>query len=99
MLALRPEVADFIDIMGNHDRQLELQTVDLTEGSNLIGSKVSDLRASIQASVLAVTRRDGSMLANPAGMEVLEEGDHLIVLGTREQMRSLAQYCERCKLG
>ena len=35
MLALRPEVADFIDIMGNRDRELELETVNLAEDSSL----------------------------------------------------------------
>ena len=99
MLALRPEVADFIDIMDNHNRELELETVSVAEGSPLIGKPVSDLRSSTRASVLAVTRQDGTLVANPAGDEVLASGDRLIVLGTREQMRALEQYCERCKIG
>jgi len=99
MLALRPEVADFIDTLTFRGRELQIETLTLGEDSGLIGHSVAEMHSLTRASVLVITRDDGQLLANPAGEEVLRKGDRIIVLGTNEQMRTLEQYCERCTFG
>jgi voltage-gated potassium channel len=99
MLALRPEVADFIDTLSFHGHDLEIETLTLNDGSQLVGKKVSELSSATRATVLAVTRSDGRLVANPSGQVALEKGDRVILVGTREQLRDLERYCERCRIG
>ncbi len=99
MLAMRPEVADFIDILSYRGQELEIEILTVGDGPGLIGQRIADLRRSSQAAVLAVTRRDGRLIANPGDDETLQKGDRLIALGTRQQVHALESYCERCKIG
>jgi voltage-gated potassium channel len=98
MLALRPEIADFLDTMSVRGTELQMETLTVSEDSGLAGHKVEEMRNLIQAAVLAITREDGQLVANPANTEVFKKGDRVIVLGTNEQMRSLEGYCKRCRL-
>jgi voltage-gated potassium channel len=96
MLALRPEVADLVDIISDHGQELDLETLTVSEA--LEGRKVDELRRSSKASLLAITRQSGRPIVNPDDEEILKKGDRLIVLGTREQVRSFESYCERCRI-
>jgi hypothetical protein len=94
-----PGVADFIDILSYRGQELEIEILTVDDGPGLIGQRIADLRRSSQAAVLAVTRRDGRLIANPGDDETLQKGDRLIALGTRQQVHALESYCERCKIG
>ena len=99
MLALRPDVVDFMDIVSYRGQELEIETLTIGESSSLIGRKIAEVRKASQAAVLALTRLDGRLVTNPSDDEVLQKGDRLIALGTREQVRTLEDYCERCRVG
>ena len=99
MLALRPDVADFIDIVSYRGHALGIEIIKLIEGSNFIGRRVSDMHGETGTTVLAITREGGKLVANPGPGELIDKDDRLIVLGTREQMKKLGESCERCQIG
>ena len=39
--------------------------------------------------ILAVKKKDGSLLASPSEETSLELGDEMVIVGTREQLRAL----------
>lgn len=82
MLALRPLVVDFIErTMYSRDLELMLENVAIGPSSPLVGMTISDgERYSGGTAVLAVKKRDGTLL---------ELGDELVIIGTREQLRTL----------
>lgn len=68
-----------------------IQWHEVSEASPLAGRTLRDskLRTETGASVIAIQRGDET-LPNPASEEVVDEGDILVVLGTREQQAAAA---------
>ena len=90
MLALRPGVVDFIDTVTYHrGRELQLENIAIKEGSSMVGQAVEEARRQTRAIILAINKKGGKLLANPAAEEVIQAGDVLIVMGTGEQLASL----------
>ena len=90
MLALRPAVADFIDDVTHHpSRELRLENVDIGENSPLVGLTIKAARSETGITILAMRRKSGKLLANPPDEETIEDGDGLIVIGTKEQLATL----------
>ncbi len=91
MLAVRPLVVDFIDTaMHSRDRDLVLEDVKVGPGSPVAGTTLGEGRSQCGgAVVLAVKKKDGSLIANPPDETLLELGDELVVVGTRLQLRTL----------
>ncbi|MBP1620679.1 MAG: TrkA-N domain protein [Acidobacteria bacterium] len=85
----KPTVVDFLDFsLGPPgERQLQLEQVALTGGSALPGASLAaaDLRRRCGVGVVAV-QRGARLFPNPEPDLRLEEGDVLVVLGTREQL-------------
>ena len=97
MLALRPAVIDFIDtVTRRRGQELQLENIAVNCSSSLVGLKVTDVRQRSRASILAISKKSGKMLANPSGEEVIEDGDRLIAMGAEEQLLALEKICERC---
>ena len=95
MLALRPAVVDFIDTVAyGRGRQLELENVDIAGGSSLIGRTMEQARSQDGITVLAMRKKSGKLLANPPGGEVIEDGDRLIVIGTKGRLAALESLFE-----
>ncbi len=89
MLALRPAVVDFIDtVIYRRGRELQMENIAVKEGSSLVGQAVEEARRRTRATILAISKKGGKLLANPAE-EVIEAGDILIAMGTGEQLASL----------
>ncbi len=90
MLALRPSVVDFIDnVIYSRGREMRLENVDIAESSKLIDLTIKDVRDKTRVSVLAIQKKGRTLTPNPTGEEMVEEGDKLIVIGTKEQLGSL----------
>jgi voltage-gated potassium channel len=91
MLALRPLLVDFIDTtMHSRDRALILEDIKVGRGSPVAGLTLKDGRNCCGGAVfLAVKKRDGTLLTNPPQETLLELGDELVVVGTRQQLRTL----------
>ena len=97
-LALRPAVVDFIDTtIFRRGQELQLENVAVGNESALIGLTVEEARLRTKATILAISRKRGKVVANPTAEETIQAGDMLITLGTREQLAALEEICERCK--
>jgi len=100
MLALRPAVVDFIDtVTSGRGRELQLETVDVVSGSPLIDQTMSQAKSKAGITALAVRKEDGTLIANPPDEEVIEEGDRLIVIGTKRRMAALEKILTGKKRG
>jgi voltage-gated potassium channel len=86
-LMLSPRVVDFLETaLTSGDQTLSIDDMVVGKGGRALESL--QLAARSGASVLAVVR-SGKPSPNPRGDFVLESGDHLLVLGTREQLRQV----------
>jgi len=95
MLALRPAVVDFIDtVTYRTGRELQLENVDVASGSPLIGQTMKQVRSRDGITVLAMRKKGGKLLANPPGKETIEDGDRLIVIGTKRRLAALESIFE-----
>jgi voltage-gated potassium channel len=95
MLALRPAVVDFIDtVTYRSGRELQLENVDVASGSSLIGQTMEKARSKVGITVLATRKKSGKLIANPPGEEIIEDGDRLIVIGTRKRLAAFENILE-----
>ncbi len=76
-------------------RGLEFWLEEITVGirSRITGKPISDshIGRDTGALLLAIVRADGTRVANPHAHTVLEAGDTLIAIGTRDELRHLEQ--------
>jgi voltage-gated potassium channel len=93
--ALRPQVMDFVDgILSSSDRAFYLEEFELSARDNpFLGQTLREakLRSQSGALVLAIRRADGTAIVGPNAETVLMHNDHLICMGTAEQIRRLNQ--------
>jgi voltage-gated potassium channel len=91
--ALRPQVMDFVDgILSSGDRTFYMEEFELSETTNpYIGQTLREakLRSQSGALVLAIRRQDGTPIVGPNADTIFMQGDHLICMGTAEQIRRL----------
>ncbi|MCC7153515.1 MAG: potassium channel protein [Bryobacterales bacterium] len=89
---LRPHVFQFFDF-ATTSLQMDVRIEQLAIGSNsfLAGKSLSEsrLRSEMKVVVLAIRKHDGTMLFNPSAEAKIEQGDHLIVMGESEPLRTL----------
>ncbi len=100
MLALRPAVVDFIDtVTYRRGRELQLENVDIGKSSQLAGLTLKAARGQIGVTVLAMRKKTGKLLANPPDEVTIEDGDRLIVIGTKKRLAALEEAFEGGKAG
>jgi len=91
-LITRPVVVDFLDVVTHsEDIDMVLEEVCLTDRSALTGHRLRDakLRARYGANVLAVRPKGDSMTTRPDPDAVMNAGDVLVVIGSRENLDRL----------
>ncbi|MCU0631390.1 MAG: cation:proton antiporter [Methanolinea sp.] len=76
--------------------QVEIQTLEVVQGSPAAGKKLKDLRVRTEygVSVIAVERGE-EVIPNPDGEFLIFEGDHIIVIGKPAQLATFASLIER----
>ena len=87
--AINPRVVDFIEVERPGEDSMRLEELRVDAGSNMIGRTLEEVRGSARA--LAVARSGGEVIAPPTDDVRLQEGDLLVMLGMREQLRLLEQ--------
>ncbi|MBI4188744.1 MAG: potassium channel protein [Chloroflexi bacterium] len=98
LLALRPAVVDFVDdITRRGGPDLLMENVSISSESALAGQSVDELRQCSKATILAINKKNGQLVANPSGEEKVLAGDSLIIVGTGEQLNSLEGICQGVK--
>lgn len=94
--ALSPAVADFLELTTmTESLDLNFEQVRIAEGSLLDGMKLKDsgIRSpQHKTMIVAITPREGEMVFNPEGEQVLRAGDLLIAIGTRAGLTRLAKF-------
>lgn len=92
-MVLHPLVSDYLDIVTHGDEiEFRLDSMPIGSGSKLAGATIREARVRdlTGAYILAVRSGQGQINPNPPSETVLGAGDELVVLGTREQLASLA---------
>ncbi|MGD9115982.1 MAG: potassium channel protein [Dehalococcoidia bacterium] len=100
MLAMRPAVVEFIDtVTSGRGRDLQMETIDVVAGSSLIEQTMGQARNKAGITVLAIRKANGTLVANPPDEDVIEEGDRLIVIGTKQRLAALEKILTGKKRG
>jgi len=90
--ALRPAVVDFVEIATSSDNlELSIEEIRIEKGSAIAGQPLSAAiqRDKVNVVVVGIQRAQGPMEFNPTANTVLNEGDHLIVLGSTASLKEL----------
>jgi len=92
-MVLNPSVSDYLEIVTSGTGvEFRLQELVLGPASCFAGRSIAEsrIRDTTGAQVVAIVKRDGTVDANPDPASVLEVGERLVVLGTPEQVATLA---------
>lgn len=81
-LLARPAVAHLVDIT-TAGVEWEIEEAQIKPNSQLAGKTLKELhiRGKLNATVIAIRKADGKTQANPGANAIVEEGDHLVVIG------------------
>ena len=93
-LALKPQVAAFLDIVSTHGGpDMRFEEVEVTETCPQAGRSIRELavRRETGAMIVALRKRDGSFDTTPDPDATLDVGDVMIVVGTAEELRRLEE--------
>lgn len=89
---LRPTVLEFIELATRTEHlELQLEQTLIAVGSPLAGASLagSRLRQDVGLIIVAIKKRDGTMVYTPPAEAVLEAGDTLVALGRRNHLDHL----------
>jgi voltage-gated potassium channel len=94
MMTLKPLVIDFIDTtMDRQGHEFTLEDVNIIKGSAMDGISVKESMRHINgAHILAIKKKTGHLITNPAPETMLEVGDELVLMGTQEQLKWLENF-------
>src|SRR4051812_25991728 len=93
-LALKPQVAAFLDIVSTHGGpDLRFEEIEVQESSGQAGRTIGELRVRSETGALIVALRkgDGSFDTTPDPVATLDVGDVMIVVGTADELRRLEE--------
>jgi voltage-gated potassium channel len=93
-MVLRPRVVDFLDVVSGGQRtELKLEEITLGPGDPYVGLTIGDahIRSTTGVYVLAIHGSDEDVNSNPSPDTVMRAGDRLVVLGSDDQLRTLAE--------
>ena len=87
--AVKHRVVDFIEVEAEKAPPLRLEELRIDAESDLVGKRLGDVRGKARA--LVVRHADGQVVTPPQDDLILQEGDALVLLGEREELRPLEQ--------
>jgi voltage-gated potassium channel len=90
---LRPSVVDFLELsLPSRGEEINLEEIRVGEGSAASTIEVGEIeRRNQRLRVVALKRLDQPIQLVPGPGEQVEAGDHLVVIGEREQLSQLAR--------
>lgn len=88
---LKPAIADFMDSIVAETLDLVFEEIAIGSGSIYLGKELKETNISGELNLLivAIRRKSGEMIYQPAADTRIYEGDLLIVIGKAEQMKKL----------
>jgi voltage-gated potassium channel len=97
-MAVRPNVVEFLEVV-THDEELEMWLEDVTIAieSRLDEKRIGEcgVRQKTGANILALRKRTGKLMVAPNADTVLQAGDIIVALGTRDQLSALRELSAR----
>jgi len=95
---INPSVESFMEVADEHDSDLELVEVEVSESSPLVGKMLSETKLSEGGvMILAIRRVDGERLLPPPGQTIIQPGDDLFAFGQTEKVVDLIAQCDHAK--
>jgi voltage-gated potassium channel len=94
---LRPHVVQFLDFTTKDiAMDITIEQVRVSAGSEVAAKTIREMqvRRNMGVIVMAIRRRDGSMLFNPPADTAVEAGDYLIVMGKQHDLTALEELAE-----
>jgi voltage-gated potassium channel len=93
---VRPAVVDFLELSSpGVGADIDLEEVKLSEDCALDGVRLRDLPGrGVTISVVAIKRAGSATQLDPGADDLLRGGDHVVVVGDRDNVRRLAQLAE-----
>lgn len=91
---LKPTVMNFIEMAMDHRHlNIELEEVRVASGSAYGGKRLVDtgIRGGLDLIIIAVKKKDGTMVFNPGPYTVIEDEDTLIAMGEKDCLAVLAK--------
>jgi len=91
MALTKPAVEDFIGSITANKLELAFEQLEVEPTSRLVSQKLSEtnIRSELDIVVVSIRRSDGTILFNPSGDAVIENGDMLIAIGHAESLMKL----------
>ncbi|HWC95775.1 MAG TPA: potassium channel protein [Candidatus Sulfopaludibacter sp.] len=89
---LRPHVVQFLDFTTKAiGEDISLEQVRVSASSQMISKSIRDMQLGrdLGVIVMAIRNQDGRMVFNPPADTAVRGGDHLIVMGRQESLRTL----------
>jgi voltage-gated potassium channel len=93
-MMLKPQVAAFLDIVSRHGGpDLRFEEIEITESCPQAGRTIRETRARREtgALVVALRKADGTFDTTPDPDALLDPGDVLIAVGTRQELNALEE--------
>jgi voltage-gated potassium channel len=90
---LRPSVVDFLEIsLPNHDEEIDLGEIRVDAGSEIAGLEIAEIeRKCSRLRIVALKPSSESIELVPAPSVKINVNDHLVVIGERGELSSLAR--------
>jgi len=91
---LKPAVVDFIEFTTQSGEVgLEMEEIDVSEGSSLIGRTIgeSGIGRDLGIIIVAIKKKDNTMKVNPTHKYSIEQGDTLVVIGEPASLERLEE--------
>lgn len=89
---LNPQLTEFLDVLRlDNGVELWMEEVEVGKGCDLVGKTIveSNMRQKTGVTLLAIV--NGSEVITPSATTRFNQGDNLIVIGTREQLKALQE--------
>ena len=91
MMTIKPLVVDFVDTtMDRQGQEFTLEDVNVVKGSSMDGISVGDSMKRVNGGhILAIKKKSGQLITNPPAETIIEAGDELVLMGTRDQLKGI----------
>ncbi len=87
-MLISPRTAEFVSIVMQSDRTIEMGEFYITKNCKYAGKKIieTDIRSKYNIIIIAIITKNKSTIFNPKANDVIEIGSTLICVGTKEDM-------------
>ncbi|HEX3011154.1 MAG TPA: TrkA C-terminal domain-containing protein, partial [Syntrophomonadaceae bacterium] len=93
MAMLKPVSVDLVDtLFATSNVKFQLEEIIITENSKIVSQQLKEVFKRELTNVIVVAIiRDGNMIMNPKGSEIILSGDTLVMLGSSEDLEKLEE--------